>query len=92
MSDTKNEDDAGKGSALSRRLRVTIGITGWLTEKEEVISPWRVLGHQSEAFALRWELEALMKLGNAISAMVTSMAWGYAKKEIIAQTVFADMM
>jgi hypothetical protein len=42
-----------------RRLRVTIGISGWLTQKEDIITPWRALGHESEVFALRWELEAL---------------------------------
>ena len=42
-----------------RRLRVTIGISGWLTQKEDIITPWRAMGHQTEVFALRWELEAL---------------------------------
>jgi hypothetical protein len=89
---SSSDDKAGKQSPEERRLRVTIGITGWLTEKEEVVKPWRVLGASSEAFALRWELESLMNLGNALEAMVTSAAWGYAKKEVIAHTIFADMM
>lgn len=76
----------------SRRLRVTIGITGWLTTKEEVVTPWRVLGTGSEVFALRWELEALMNLGNSITAMVSSAAWGYAKSEMIKRTIFAELM
>lgn len=75
-----------------RRLRVTIGISGWLTEKEEVVTPWRVVGKGAEVFALRWELEALMNLGNAITAMVSSTAWGYAKSEVIKRTIFAEMM
>ena len=74
-----------------RRLRVTIGISGWLTEKEETVTPWRVLGKGAEVFALRWELEALLNLGNAMQAMVTSAAWGYAKSEIIKRTIFAEM-
>ncbi|KAK5057161.1 hypothetical protein LTR16_010548, partial [Cryomyces antarcticus] len=37
-----------------RRLRVAIGISGWLTEKDEVVEPWKVLGKGQEAFALRW--------------------------------------
>ncbi|MCJ1330843.1 hypothetical protein MMC10_007530 [Thelotrema lepadinum] len=86
------EEEVGKDSASSRRLRVTIGISGWLTSKEEVVSPWKVLGSRSEVFALRWELENLMNLGNAMTAMVSSAAWGYAKKEIIAHSIFADMM
>ncbi len=76
----------------NRRLRVTIGISGWLTEKEEIITPWRVIGKGAEAFALRWELEALMNLGNSMQAMVSSAAWGYAKSEIIKRTIFAEMM
>ncbi|KAA6409691.1 MAG: duf726 domain-containing protein [Lasallia pustulata] len=86
-----NEKDAVNDSE-TRRLRVTVGITGWLTEKEEVVKPWRVVGKGSEVFALRYELEALMNLGNSVTAMVSSTAWGYAKKEIIQRTIFAEMM
>lgn len=74
-----------------RRLRVTIGISGWLTQREDIITPWRVLGHNSEVFALRWELEALMNLGNSLESVIKSAAWGIAKKEIIARTFFASL-
>ena len=84
----KQEKDAAEED---RRLRVAIGISGWLTEKEETVTPWRVLGKGAEVFALRWELEALLNLGNAMQAMVTSAAWGYAKSEIIKRTIFAEM-
>lgn len=86
----KEEEAAEDGG--HRRLRVAIGISGWLTEKEEIVTPWRVLGKGAEVFALRWELEALMNLGNSMTAMVSSAAWGYAKSEIIKRTIFADMM
>ncbi|MCJ1250661.1 hypothetical protein MMC30_007889 [Trapelia coarctata] len=85
------EEEAAEESGY-RRLRVAIGISGWLTEKEEVVTPWRVLGKGAEVFALRWELEALMNLGNSMTAMVSSAAWGYAQSEIIKRTIFADMM
>lgn len=85
------EEEAAEESS-HRRLRVAIGISGWLTEKEEVVIPWRVLGKGVEVFALRWELEALMNLGNSMTAMVSSTAWGYAKSEIIKRTIFAEMM
>lgn len=76
----------------SRRLRVTIGISGWLTSPEDVTSPWKILSSaSSEPFALRYELEALMNLGNSISAMVSSAAWGYAKSEMIKHTIFAEL-
>ncbi|KAI9842006.1 MAG: hypothetical protein M1838_003322 [Thelocarpon superellum] len=78
-------------SPADRRLRVSVGISGWLTEKEEVVSPWRVLGTGREVFALRWELDALLKLGNSLTALVKSAAWGYAKSEIIKRTIFASL-
>ncbi|KAG9692496.1 DUF726-domain-containing protein, partial [Aureobasidium melanogenum] len=74
-----------------RRLRVAIGISGWLTEKDEVVEPWRVIGPEMEAFALRFELQALLNLGNSLTTMIRSAAWGYAKSEIIKRTVFASL-
>ena len=88
----EGKDEEAASDSGHRRLRVTIGISGWLTEKEEVVTPWRVVGKGAEVFALRWELEALMNLGNSMTAMVSSAAWGYAKSEIIKRTIFADMM
>ena len=85
------EDKEGVEDPSHRRLRVTIGITGWLTSKAEVVTPWRVIGHNSESFALRWELEALMNLGNSLDAMVGSAAWSYASSEIIQRTIFAEL-
>jgi hypothetical protein len=69
-----------------RRLRVVLGVSGWLVQKEDVVNPWRSLGHQSEVYALRWELEAMMKMGNSLETVVKSAAWSLAKKEIIART------
>jgi hypothetical protein len=94
-SDKRTSEDDEKGaqeaSEHDHKLRVTIGISGWLTEKEEVVKPWRSLGTGAEVFALKYELEALLNLGNAMNGMVQSAAWGYAQKEIIAQTIFADL-
>lgn len=69
-----------------RRLRVVLGISGWLTQKEDIVNPWQALGHESEVFALRWELEALMKMGNSLETVMRSAAWSIAKKEIIVRT------
>jgi len=70
---------------------VAIGISGWLTDQKEVYEPWKVLGTQIESFALRFELEAMMGLGNSMTSMVKSVAWSYAKSEIIKRTVFASL-
>ena len=91
----KTSEDEEKGAQEAtehdHKLRVTICVSGWLTEKEEVVKPWRVLGTGAEVFALKFELEALLNLGNAMNGMVTSAAWGYAQKELISRTIFADL-
>ena len=91
-SEENEEEKEGVEDPAHRRLRVTIGISGWLTSKSEVVTPWHVLGQGSETFALRFALEALMNLGNSMTAMVSSAAWGYAKSEMIKQTIFAELM
>jgi hypothetical protein len=75
----------------ARRLRVTIGINGWLKSKEDACKPWRVLGQDSEVFALTYEVEALLELGNSLQTMVSSYAWSYVKLEILKRTVLATL-
>jgi hypothetical protein len=86
---TEKETESAK---QDHRLRVTIGVTGWLKEEENFVVPWRVIGADSEVFALRWETQPLLKLGNAISALVTSTAWSVAGREVLARTVFSTLM
>ena len=87
-----HEEGAQQASEHDHKLRVTICISGWLTEKEEAVKPWRVLGIGAEVFALKWELEALLNLGHSMDGMVKSAAWGYAQQQLVAQTIFADLM
>lgn len=76
----------------TRHLRVAVGISGWLTEEAEVVLPWKVLsGRSTEAFALRWELHALLRLGSALFTYIKSYAWSFAKKEILSRTIFATL-
>ena len=92
---SKTSEDQTQGAEQAsdhdHKLRVTICVTGWLTDKEEVVRPWKVIGTGAEVFALKWELETLLNLGHAMDGMMQSAAWGYAQKQIIAQTVFADL-
>jgi hypothetical protein len=83
--------DPAKQDNESRRLRVAIAASGWLRKPEEVSTPWRYISKGTEAFALRWELEALISLGHGLETFVTSAAWGYAKKKILEQTLFATL-
>ncbi|CAN8101577.1 unnamed protein product [Discula destructiva] len=89
------QDEWGPGFSKAdkdvRRLRVTVGINGWLMSEDEVSKPWRVLGDETEAFALRYEIESLLKLGRALEDMVSSYAWSVLKIEILRRTVLATL-
>ncbi|KAI9804733.1 MAG: hypothetical protein M1825_001101 [Sarcosagium campestre] len=78
-------------SSADRRLRVAIGISGWLERDADIVAPWRVIGHNAEVFALRYELEAMMNLGNALSQMVSNAAWSMATSQILKHTVLAGL-
>jgi hypothetical protein len=78
--------EIGKIAPECRRLRVVLGISGWLMNKDSPASPWQCLGDQNEVYAVRWELEALTKLGGSFDTLVRSAAWSMAKKEIMART------
>ncbi|KAG5996575.1 hypothetical protein E4U43_002832 [Claviceps pusilla] len=74
-----------------RRLRVTIGINGWLNSEDDITEPWRVLDSSSEVFALRYEMKTLLSLGTALQDLVSSFAWKTLKVEIIKRTVLATL-
>ncbi|RWA05268.1 hypothetical protein EKO27_g9836 [Xylaria grammica] len=77
--------------AENRRMRVTIGISGWTTEENDFRYPWKVFGKLNEVYALRWELEALSKVGAAVQTVMKSTAWSGARKDSIRQNVFTSL-
>ncbi|OTA64282.1 DUF726-domain-containing protein [Hypoxylon sp. EC38] len=83
--------NAREDGAKARRLRVTIGINGWLTSEEDVTKPWRVLGDETEVFALRYEIKSLMALGDKLKGLVASAAWSAVRAEILKRTVLATL-
>ncbi|KAI0480959.1 DUF726-domain-containing protein [Xylariaceae sp. FL0804] len=82
----------GVSESDSHRLRVAIGVTGWLRDADEAVTPWTVIGSGQEGFALRYEVEALIRLGDSLRALITSAAWKFARSEIIKRTVFSALM
>ncbi|KAF5511702.1 putative membrane protein [Colletotrichum siamense] len=84
--------DAKEIPPKDRRLRVVLALSGWLTQKEDVVNPWRCVGHQGEVYAVRWEVANLMNMGNSLETVIKSTAWSVAKKEIITRTIFASLM
>ncbi|GLA31793.1 hypothetical protein AnigIFM63604_008880 [Aspergillus niger] len=87
----QRSEDEREAAQNDHMLRVTIGITGWVTEEDNFVVPWRVIGADSEVFGLRWETEPLMKLGNAMNLLVTSAAWA-AGGQVLSRTIFAQIM
>jgi hypothetical protein len=83
---TGQDLELGKIAPESRRLRVVLGISGWMMNKDDAASPWQCLGEQSEVYAVRWELDTLSKLGASFETLVRSAAWSTAKKEVVART------
>jgi len=87
----KEHDDSVDAATDNRRLRVIISITGWLLEKEEVVTPWRVLSPSAEVFALRFELETLMKMGQSFNTMASNSAYGYAQSAFATRAVYTEL-
>ncbi len=87
----KKDVDSNKPDEANHRLRLTVAITGWLTEPQQITLPWLSLSSDAETFSLRWELQALQDLGNALRNLVMSEAWGTLKKELIKRTVLAAL-
>ncbi|KAI0556181.1 DUF726-domain-containing protein [Xylaria curta] len=77
--------------AENRRMRVTIGISGWTTEENDFQYPWKAFGKSNEVYALRWELEALSKVGTALQTVMKSTSWNVAMKDIAGRDVFTSL-
>ncbi|KAK5997039.1 putative membrane protein C6F6.13c [Cladobotryum mycophilum] len=84
--------DAREIPAEYRRLRLVITMNGFLADAEDVVKPWRCLGRLAETFAIRWETSVLVNLGNSLETVIKSSAWGSAKEEIKARTIFSSLI
>ncbi|KAK7430531.1 hypothetical protein QQZ08_002823 [Neonectria magnoliae] len=84
--------DAKKVPAKDRRLRMIIGINGWLVDKDAIVRPWKCIGDRSEVLILRWDTSILLNLGAALETVTKSTAWSLAKKEITSRTIFSSLI
>ncbi|KAL2759565.1 hypothetical protein ACRALDRAFT_2050142 [Sodiomyces alcalophilus JCM 7366] len=75
----------------NRRMRVVMGVGGWLTQKEGSAVPFQCFGNQAESFAVRYEVENLMTLGTALEFIIQSVAWGIARKEMSKRSVVSSL-
>ncbi|PTB68277.1 DUF726-domain-containing protein [Trichoderma citrinoviride] len=88
---TDDPENITKEQKEQRRLRVTIGINGWLNSEDDITKPWRILSTDTEVFALRYEMKVLLTLGTALGDLVRSFAWKAFKAEVIKRTVLATL-
>ena len=86
-----DNNNNNKVDEANHRLRLTVAVTGWLTEPQQITLPWLSLSPDAETFSLRWELQALQDLGNALRNLVMSEAWSTLRKELIKRTVLAAL-
>lgn len=67
-----------------RKLRVAIGISGWLSDETDIVSPWSVLSSTKlEPLACRFEVDALTRLGQSLSSVIKNFAFDFAKYQLV---------
>ncbi|KAH6610190.1 hypothetical protein Trco_000210 [Trichoderma cornu-damae] len=90
--DTSEYLDARDIPAEHRRLCLTIALSGFLIEDENVDKIWHCLGRHTESFVIRWEVAALANLGSSLETVMKSSAWSSGQAEIKARTVFSSLI
>ncbi|KPI40310.1 uncharacterized protein AB675_7525 [Cyphellophora attinorum] len=62
------------------KLRVAIGVSGWVQEENDVIQPWKVFSDAAlEPFGLRYELSALTGLTEMLDTLLKDTAYSVAQ-------------
>jgi hypothetical protein len=63
---------------------VTVCVSGWLGTKDDITAPWDSLAPStSEIFALRWELDALLRLSGGMSNLEGNKVWHKVTSELM---------
>lgn len=76
--------DSGSIAAADRRMRLVIGIGGWLTQADGSAEPFRCLRSTSaETYALQYEIANLLTLGSSLEHVIfRSALWTEISKEM----------
>ncbi|ORX97906.1 hypothetical protein BCR34DRAFT_607106 [Clohesyomyces aquaticus] len=93
MHEWSEEEDARDPSKREHhRLRVSIGISGWLNSPSDVNKPWEVIDQSgTEPFALRFELDAMLRLGNSLNDVLFSYAWDGVTYTVVSRTLLGAL-
>jgi hypothetical protein len=87
------EDDARNPSKRQQhRLRVAIGVSGWLNSPMDVNKPWEVINPSGiEPFALRFELDAMLRVGNSLNEVLFNYAWDGLTYTVVSRTLLGAL-
>ena len=72
-------------------LNVTIGISGWLGDREDVYRPFEALLDTGEQYVLSFESVQLQSLGRFLNELLTSQVISYASIGVLKQTLLANL-
>ncbi|KAG9193356.1 hypothetical protein G6011_03391 [Alternaria panax] len=74
------------------RLRVFIGVSGWLNSPADVSKPWEVIDSgTTEPFALRFELDAMLRLGNSLNDVLFGYAFDGVTYAVVSRTLLGAL-
>ncbi|KAL1799208.1 hypothetical protein ACET3X_003245 [Alternaria dauci] len=74
------------------RLRVFIGVSGWLNSPADVSKPWEVVDSgTTEPFALRFELDAMLRLGNSLNDVLFGYAFDGVTYAVVSRTLLGAL-
>jgi hypothetical protein len=74
------------------RLRVSIGVSGWLNSPSDVNKPWEVIDPAgTEPFTLRFELDAMLRLGNSLNDVLFNYAWDGVTYTVVSRTLLGAL-
>ncbi|KAF2704144.1 DUF726-domain-containing protein [Pleomassaria siparia CBS 279.74] len=88
----EEQDALDPAKREQHRLRVSIGVSGWLNSPSDVNTPWEVIeASGTEPFALRFELDSMLRLGNSLNDVLYSYAWDGITYTIVSRTVLGAL-
>jgi hypothetical protein len=67
-------------------------VSGWLSSPSDVYKPWEVVdANTTESFALRFELDAMLRLGNSLNDVLFSYAWDGVAYTVVSRTLLGAL-
>ena len=69
-----------------------MGVSGWLSSPSDVNKPWDIIdANSTEPFALRFELDAMLRMGNSLNDVLFSYAWDGVAYTVVSRTILGAL-